>query len=128
MKNVDLLTVLFASVIYLIIYIAWYSKFLFGKIYQDILKSEKKKPPFYHYFLIFLASFIISYIVALFEGLMGVTSFFDGVFLGFLLWLGFVATHRLFFVLTFKRSYKIYILDNILYLIALMIISGIIAG
>ncbi|NGX29159.1 MAG: hypothetical protein K940chlam1_01358, partial [Candidatus Anoxychlamydiales bacterium] len=30
MKNVDLLTVLFASGIYLVMYIVWYSNFLFG--------------------------------------------------------------------------------------------------
>ncbi|NGX33697.1 MAG: hypothetical protein K1060chlam1_00037 [Candidatus Anoxychlamydiales bacterium] len=128
MKNVDFLTVLFVSIVYMVIYIAWYSNFLFGKIYQNILKTAKRKPPFYHYFLIFFSILVLSYIISLFEVLMGVTTFLDGVFLGFLIWLGFIVTHTAFLVLTFKRNWKLFVLDNILYLIALMIISGVLAG
>ncbi|KKM61914.1 MAG: hypothetical protein KR126chlam4_00916 [Candidatus Anoxychlamydiales bacterium] len=128
MKNVDLLTVFFAAAIYMVMYILWYSNILFGKVYEKILKTTKKKPPFYHYFLLFLFLFVISYVMSLFEVLMGVTTFFDGIFLGFLIWLGLVTTHSLFLVVSFKRSIKLYALDNLLYLLALMIVGGILAG
>lgn len=128
MKNVDLLTVFFASAIYMVMYIFWYSNILFGKIYEKILKAPKKKPPFYHYFLLFIFIFLTSYIIALFEVLMGVTTFFDGIFLGFVIWLGLITTHSIFLVLSFKRSFKLYVLDNLLYLLALMIVSAILAG
>ena len=128
MKNVDLLTVFFAAAIYMVMYILWYSNILFGKVYEKILKTTKKKPPFYHYFLLFLFLFVISYVMSLFEVLMGVTTFFDGIFLGFLFWLGLVTTHSLFLVVSFKRSIKLYALDNLLYLLALMIVGGILAG
>jgi len=127
-KNVDLLTVFFAAAIYMVMYILWYSNILFGKVYEKILKTTKKKPPFYHYFLLFLFLFVISYVMSLFEVLMGVTTFFDGIFLGFLIWLGLVTTHSLFLVVSFKRSIKLYALDNLLYLLALMIVGGILAG
>lgn len=128
MKNVDLLTVFFAAAIYMVMYILWYSNILFGKVYEKILKATKKKPPFYHYFLLFLFVFVISYVISLFEVLMGVTTFFDGIFLGFLIWLGLITTHSLFLVVSFKRSIKLYVLDNLLYLLALMIVGGILAG
>jgi len=127
-KNVDLLTVFFASAIYMVLYILWYSNVLFGKVYEKILKTTKTKPFYYHYFLLFVFIFVVSYVMALFEVLMGVTTFLDGIFLGFLIWLGFFATHGLFLVVSFKRSFKLFCLDNLLYLIALMIVGAILAG
>lgn len=127
MKNVDLLTVLFASGIYLVMYIVWYSNFLFGKIYKKIIKKHHKKD-FFHFFKIFILVFITCYIVELFEVLVGITTFWDGVFFGFLIWLGIVGTHSLFQVISFKRNIKLYLLDNLLYLLALMIVAGILAG
>jgi hypothetical protein len=127
MKNIDILTVLFASIVYLIMYIVWYSDFLFGKIYKEISKKNIKKS-ILNYFFIFLFIFIISYVFALLEILLKVTTFWDGVFLGFLIWLGFIGTHFLFAVLSLKRNIKLYMIDNILYLLALMIVGGILAG
>ncbi len=127
MKSIDVLTVLFASIVYLIMYILWYSDFLFGKIYKEISKKKINKSTF-NYFCIFIFIYIISYVLALFEVLLGITTFWDGIFLGFLIWFGFVGTHFLFLVFSFKRSVKLYIIDNILYLLALMIIGGILAG
>ena len=126
MKNVDLLTVLFASAVYLVMYVVWYSNFLFGKIYKKITKTYKKN--FFYFFKIFVIVFITSYIIELFEVIIGITTFWDGVFFGFLIWLGLVGTHTLFTSLTFKRNIKLYLLDNLLYLLILMIISGILAG
>lgn len=127
MKYIDLLTVFFASIVYLIMYIVWYSNFFFGKIYKNILRKEIQKS-FFRYFYVFIFIFVTSYIVALFEVLLGITTFWDGVFLGFLIWLGFVATHFIFLVISFKRNLKLYFIDNILYLLGLMIIAGILAG
>jgi hypothetical protein len=127
MKSIDLLTVCFASIIYLAMYIIWYSNFLFGKIYKAQLKKQIKKS-FLSYIYIFIVTFVISYVLALFEVLLRITTFWDGVFLGFLIWLGFVVSHSSFLVVFFKRNLKLYFIDNILYLLALMIIGGILAG
>lgn len=127
MKNVDLLTVLFASAIYLVMYITWYSNFLFGKVYRKILNKTYKKS-FSYFFKIFILVFVTCYIIELFEVLIGITTFWDGVFFGFLIWLGLIGTHSLFLVISFKRNIKLYLLDNLLYLLALMIVAGIMAG
>jgi len=127
MKDIDLITLCFASVVYLVMYIVWHSNFLFGQIYKKLLKRTLKKS-FLTYLIVFISVFISSYIIALFEILIRVTTFWDGVFLGFLIWLGFVATHSLFLVVSQKRNLKLYFIDNLLYLLALMIVAGILAG
>jgi Protein of unknown function (DUF1761) len=127
MKEIDLVTVFFASALYMIMYLVWYSKILFGKIYKRLTINNKKKP-LYYYFLIFLCMLIITYGLAVLEVLLGVTSFQDGIFLGFIIWFAFVCTHDLFLVLSFKRNIKLFLIDNFLYLIALMVICVILAG
>ena len=130
MREIDLLTVFFAAIIYFIIYTVWYSKFLFKKIYQvdKPKKKKKEKRSFFSYFLTFILILISAYFLASFETIMSVTTFKDGLVLGFLIWLGFIATHSLFYTIRYKRDLKLYILDNILYLLGLMIMGGIIAG
>ena len=130
MKGIDLLTVLYASVIYFFMFVIWHSNFLFKKIYnlEKKKKSGKKKKIFFYHLLVFILILISSYVIASFEVLLSVTSFWDGVVLGFLFWLGFVCTHSMFFMLKYKKDLRSYVLDNILYLIGLMVVSGIIAG
>lgn len=127
MKNIDIFTVLFASVIYLIMFIVWYSKFLFGKIYEELSNKEIKKS-FFRYLYVFIFTFIISYVLALLEVLLGVSTFWDGVFLGFMVWLGFVVSHSVFSIINSKNNIKLFLIDNALYLLALLIMGGILAG
>lgn len=126
MKNIDLLTVLFAAIIYLVMYIVWYSNFLFGKFYKERAKDIKKN--IINYFYVFIFIFILCYVLALFEVIFGITTFWDGIFFGFLIWFGFIGTHTLFSVISFKRNFKLYFIDNVLYLLGLMIVGGILAG
>ena len=127
MKNIDFLTVVFASVIYFVMYIVWYSNFLFRKIYVRILGKEIQKSIF-SYIYIFIAMLFVCYILAAIEILLRITTFWDGVFLGFLVWFGFVFTHSFFLATTFKRKLKLFFIDNLLYLLSLMIVAGILAG
>jgi hypothetical protein len=127
MSQIDFISVLFASVIYLMLYFVWYSKFLFGKFYQHIIRKINGKA-LYYYFLVFIFMFLISYFIALFEILLKISTFWDGVFFGFIIWLGFVLTHEVLSVMAYKRSVKLFLLDNLLYLLGLMIVGGIIAG
>jgi len=126
MREVDLLTVIFASIIYFVMYLTWYSKFLFASVYKKIMKSNLKFSCFH--VLIFIFILVISYVIALFEILMKVTTFWDGVFLGFLIWIGFVLSHSGFLIVSYNRNLKLSILDNILYLLGLMVVGGILAG
>lgn len=126
MKNIDIVSVLFSSVVYLVMYIIWYSKFFFGKIYDKFLAQNIAKT-FLNYFLVFLCTFVITYILALFEILLGITTFWDGVFFGFLIW-AVVAFHSIFLVISFKRNLKLFFIDNLLYLLAIVMICGILAG
>jgi len=127
MKDIDILTVAFASVIYFIMYVVWYSKFLIGKVYDSILQKTHKKTVL-NYVLVFISIFILSYIIALFEVLIGIATFWDGVFFGLLIWFGFIFSHSLFLVISFKRNFKLFVLDNLLYIFAMMLVAGILAG
>lgn len=126
MKSIDIFSVLFAGAIYLVMHVFWYSKYFFGKIREK--QKKEVKSLIVSYIFTFLSVFIISYVIALFEVLLGVASFWDGIFLGFLIWLGFVGPHGIFLVISFNSNFKNFIIDNILYLLGLMIVSGILAG
>jgi hypothetical protein len=109
------------------LYFVWYSNFLFGKVYHNITRKINGKS-LYFYFFIFLFFLVVSYFIALLEVIMKVTTFWDGVFLGFLIWVGFVLTHEAINLITYKKNWKLFFLDNLLYLLGLMTVAGIIAG
>jgi len=62
MFQIDLVSVLFASVIYFMLYYVWYSKLLFGKIYSHIIRKIKNNA-IYYYFLVYIFILIISYFI-----------------------------------------------------------------
>ncbi|MBN2479929.1 MAG: DUF1761 domain-containing protein [Parachlamydiales bacterium] len=131
MKEIDFYTVLFASVVYFIMYVLWHSNFLFKKIYEDDKKEKKvkeKKRKYHYYILVLILIFITSYVLASLEIFMKVTSFWDGVILGLFVWIGFVFPHSFFMSSKGKKNYKLFFLDNILYLLGLIIVGGILAG
>ncbi len=127
MKQLDLITIFIASIIYTVLYVCWYSKFLFGKFVKKT-KTKVKTNKQLSYFFTFLTIFVAAYVLSVFEILVMVTSFWDGVVLGFIIWFGFVGTHNLFLVINKKRTFKEFAIDNALYLLGLMIIGGILAG
>ena len=129
MKNFDFFTVLFASVVYFVLYNLWYSSFLFKKIYNFTKdKKQNKKKNIIFNVLIFTFIFVMSYIIASFEILLKVTTFKDGLLLGFLFWLSLVLPQSLIFSFKHKKPLKLFLLDNALYLIGIMTISSILAG
>ena len=75
----------------------------------------------------FILILISAYILASIEILMKVTSFWDGVFLGFLIWFGFVLPVSYFSFLNTKKLNHFFI-NNSFYLLALMVLAGLLAG
>lgn len=73
----------------------WYSKLLFAMSWMKLagLKEEDiKSGPGIGYGLAFLAALLMSYVLAHFEGLIGITDWMGGAITGFWASLGFVAT------------------------------------
>ena len=124
MTNIDFPTVVFASIIYIILYVVWHSKFLFGRILGDFTK----KKTFSRYLTTYVAALFFCYILALLEVVFSITTFWDGVFFGFLIWLGVIFSHGVMHAITYRGESKIVFIDLALYFLTTTIICGILAG
>ncbi|OGN61254.1 MAG: hypothetical protein A3F40_02860 [Chlamydiae bacterium RIFCSPHIGHO2_12_FULL_27_8] len=129
MKSLDLFTIFFASAAYFVLYLLWYSKFLFKKFYH--VKNEKilyKKRDIYYNAFIFISILIMAYTIASFEIILNVTNFKDGITLGFLFWIAIIAPQTLINSYKNKKPLKLFFLDNALYLIGSLMICIVLAG
>lgn len=130
MLHVDFLTVFIAAIVYMVISLAWYSPFLFGNMWLRLSKLESKdvrnKP--LAIFCNFIIALILSYFISLIEIFLDVTSFWDGVIAGFIIYLGFVFTTQFTKVIWVKKTFKLFLLDNLCWLLSIMVMGGILAG
>ena len=124
MTSISIPTVFFTSVIYMILYLAWYSKFLFGRFF----KNHAKKKSFLNYLTVYFCVLFFCYVLSLFEVNFSITSFWDGVFFGFMIWAGIFVTHAIINGITHKIDKRVVLIDNFLYLIGTMLCCGILAG
>lgn len=131
MENVqiDILTVLIAAVLNMVIGFFWYSKWLFGPIWMKLhhIKQEdcsSKLPIFYT----FIVSLVIAYFLAFFEGYLGVLTVTDGMFVGFCIWLGFVATTQISSVIWCRAPFRLFLLDTACKLLSFLVMSGVIGA
>lgn len=127
--HVDFFTVLIAAVLNMVIMFLWYSKWLFGPTWLKLSKTKEmgsgEKVNFLYSFLIAL---VIAYFIAFFECFMGVTSVSDGMFVGFCLWLGFVATTQIGTVIWSKNPFKVFLLDTGAKLLSFLVMGGVIGA
>ncbi len=127
--QVDLLTVVVAAMLNMIIGFFWYSKWLFG---PEWMKEHKVHPESKHMksamVYAFIASLVIAYFLALFEGYVGVTTVTDGMFVGFCAWLGFVATTQISSVIWCRHSFKGFLIDTSGKLLSFLVMSGVIGA
>lgn len=130
MIHVDFLTVLIAAVVYMIISIFWYSPYLFGNLWMKLKKLEKadirKKP--IALALNFVFALLLSYFLSLIEIFLGATSFWDGVIAGFLLYIGFVLPTQIIGVVWVKNTFKVFLIDNVCWMLSMMVMGGILVG
>ncbi|MBI4158659.1 DUF1761 domain-containing protein [Candidatus Woesearchaeota archaeon] len=135
MPQLDLWGVLVTAVVSMVIGALWYSPLLFGKLWmklskvseKEIQKMHKKSGTTRGYVLAFLSTLVMSYVLAYFIGYVGANAVLDGAVVGFLLWLGFIATVSLGTVLWEGKSFKLYVLNNMHHLISLVVMGAILA-
>ena len=129
--SINFLAVIVAAVGYMVIGAVWYSPVVFGKMWmklagitqKDIDKQKKTMPKTYGF--AFLGALITSYILAIIIGLVGAITLVGALQIGFLVWLGFVATTTLSTVLFEGKKQELYLLNNGYNLIALLVASAI---
>lgn len=126
--QIDLFTVFIAAALNMIIGFFWYSKWLFGPTWEKLNKAKMDASNRMSLLYAFICSLVIAYFLALFEGYLGVTSVTDGMFIGFCLWLGFVATTQISAVIWCKGSFLLFVLDSGYKLLTFLVMSGVIGA
>jgi hypothetical protein len=126
--QIDFLTVFIAAVLNMIIGFFWYSKWLFGPAWVKLAHVRGEKHSSASLFYGFIVSLVIAYFLAFFEAYLGVTTVTDGMFVGFCVWLGFVATTQISGVIWAQRSFQLFLLDTSCKLLSFLAMSGLIGA
>jgi len=128
--EINYLTVFVAAIVNMAIGFIWYGPAfgkawlqLMGKRMEDINKKQIPKM----YAAAFIATLIMSYVLAHFVDYAEATTAIAGAQTGFWAWLGFIATVTLGSVLWEGKPPKLYILNNAYQLISLVIMGAILA-
>src|SRR3989344_4857515 len=131
---INYLAVLVSAVIGMVIGALWYSPLLFGKLWMRLsgmtekqLNEAKKKGMGKMYLIAFIAVLLMTYVLAHFVDYTDSNTFTKGMQTGFWLWLGFFVPILVGSVLWENKSFKLYLLNVIHYLVVLIILGGILA-
>lgn len=124
----DWLVVFIAAVVNKLIGFIWYSNWLFGPAWHHLTSIKAPKWKGRTHLVSFLVSLVIAYFLSFFEGHLGVTDVSDAMFVGFLLWLGFVATTEITPVIWSHKSPKVFAIENGCKLLSFLAMSGIIGS
>ncbi len=127
--HIDLLAIVIAAVVNLIIGMVWYSPWLFGNAWRTLSGFEKKVE--HRKFALLwslIASLIAAYILGFFEVFLGVTTVSDGMFVGFLVWFGFIATTLVSRVVWSKQPFKLFMIDGGYRLLGYLVMGGILGA
>ena len=129
----NLIAVLVSAVISMIVGSFWYSV-LFGKTWMKLsgitekqIKEAKKKGMTKSYVIMFISLLVMFYILGIFIEYSGASTAVQGSMIGFLIWLGFLATTMLSSVLWDNKPVKLYWINTLHYLVVLVIAGAILA-
>jgi len=126
--------VLVAAVFSMLVGAFWYSPTLFQKqwmkysgITQQTIDKAKKSGMFKLYFYAFIAIFVMAYVTAFFVDYSGASNFLDGIQIGFLVWIGYIATTMINTVLWDNKPWQLYFINAGHYLVVAIIMGIILA-
>jgi hypothetical protein len=129
MINLDHMTVFFAAMAFFLLGGIWYSSFFFGPLWLKLCGFTKEDSRGWkRYFVALIQAVIMAYFLAFVEVYLRVTSFWDGVIGGGIVWLGCVVPVQLSSVLWEKKSIKLYFLNTLYFLLGYLVMGGILAG
>lgn len=126
---VNYLVIISAALINMLIGYVWFSSFLFGAKWSSLNEKNRalKKVSNLIYLFTFIASLVMSYILAVIISFTEIKSAVGGAFMGFILWLGFVASTGMISHLYSNRSNQLFMIDNGYYLVSMMIMGAVLA-
>lgn len=134
MYTINFWPILVATIVSFGIGALWYSPILFGKEWMTLSKIKesdwdeaKAKGPWKAYVVQFIAIFVTYAILGFLVSATNAATATDGAFLGFLVWLGFVATDAAGALMWEKKPMKL-VLINIVATLLTLVIGGAILG
>lgn len=126
--QIDIFPVVIAALVNMVIGFFWYSKWFFGPLWKKKSKAKEADVSPQTLFFGFIVSLFIAYFLAFFISYTSVTSITDGMFVGFLLWLGFVATTQVGSIIWTNTPLLLFFIDSGYKLFAILVMSGIISA
>ena len=126
--QIDWLTVFVAAFLNIFIGWIWYSKWLFGPTWESHQEKKQEKPSSKLMLITIVNSLVIAYFLAFFQGLLGVTTVSDAMFVGFCFWLGFVITTQISPVLWERQPLALFFLHTSYKLLSFLVMSGVIGA
>jgi hypothetical protein len=129
--HIDLYSVMIAAVLYTIIFLCWYSKWLFGPIWikpKGMKETEFRNSWWGRVSWNFLLGLSLSYFLAFFDASLQVTSVGDAMFTSLCIWLGFVLPVQIFPVIWHKKSARVFFVETGFMLLSLLVMGGIIGA
>lgn len=130
MPEINLVPVLAAAIINMVIGALWYSPLLFVRTWMDLVakRQPETQMPGPAYALSFIGALLMAYALALFLRFSNTDSIPVGAGLGFLAWLGFVATTSGVNDLFEGRALKLYLINAGYPLVSLVIMGALLAA
>jgi len=130
-----ILSVLVAAVAVYILGALWYSPVLFGNKWITLMgiKIDKKKQAqmkgkaIKGYIGTFFANIVMAIVLSFFVSMSGAANFVEGMALGAITWLGFLATTSLGSIFWEGRPFALYFLNISHHLVSLSLMGGILA-
>lgn len=127
--QIDLLAILLAALVNLLIGFVWYSPWLFGKYWKKLSGFGEeyrrgKLAPLWA----FLISLVTAYILGFFVVFLGVTTVTDGMFVGFLIWFGFIATTLISKMIWNRAPFKLFLIEAGYRLLGFLVMGGILGA
>ncbi len=132
---VNYIAVIVASIVSFVIGMLWYSPFLFGNLLmkasginkKDIEKS-KKKGMGKKLLIAFITTIIMVYVLAYLLDILNYNDAVSGGLVGFLIWLGFMATIGLGRILWEGKTFSFYLINTLHELVSLVVIGAILGA
>lgn len=137
--EVNMWAVLVAALAHVGIGFVWYSPYVFGKVWTRLMGfsvetpeglaawEERQKHMGKTFTLTAMGALILSYALAYFMEMFFVDTITDALRLGFIVWLGFIATTSFVGVLFSGKSKKLWAIDNCYPLVSMLMMSVIFA-
>ncbi len=132
-SSVNIIAVLVAAIVWMIIGSLWYSPLLFGKRWMALSgfsekdKAAMKSKANIGYVGMLITSVITNVVLAVVLGFAGVSGFVDGLLIGAVVWIGFIATTQIGGVLWDNKPIELFLINTSYSLLTFAISGGILA-